>query len=172
MKNWKHMATGSRGRATLLAGIIFVQAFCALVFAVDVIADLREGESLSALHFSIEALAAFALVCGVVFLAIELRALLARVKRMDQGLMLARGQMAGLLEKLFGEWGLTLAERDVAIMILKGLDNEAIAQVRSTAPGTVRAQTAGIYAKSNTNGRAQFISLLVEELMAGELVAD
>lgn len=52
-------------------------------------------------------------------------------------------------------------------MILKGLDNDAIARVRQTASGTVRAQTTSIYAKSQSDGRAQFISLFVEELIAG-----
>ena len=55
----------------------------------------------------------------------------------------------------------------MAIMILKGLDNETIAQLRGTAAGTVRAQTTNIYSKSQTDGRAQFISLFVEELLVG-----
>lgn len=53
------------------------------------------------------------------------------------------------------------------MMILKGLDNDAISQVRNTATGTVRAQATNIYAKSATEGRAQFISLFVEEILAG-----
>ncbi len=59
-------------------------------------------------------------------------------------------------------------ERDIALMVLKGLDNEDIAKVRNTASGTVRAQTTRIYAKSDTHSRAQFISLFMEELMSGD----
>jgi hypothetical protein len=36
----------------------------------------------------------------------------------------------------------------------------------------VRAQATRIYAKSETSGRAQFISLFMEELMAGEIGGD
>jgi DNA-binding CsgD family transcriptional regulator len=74
--------------------------------------------------------------------------------------------LAKVIKGFFDEWNLTAAERDVAIMILKGLDNETIAQVRKTARGTVRAQATNVYAKSKTDSRAQFISLFVEELLA------
>ena len=158
-------------RATTLAGIIILQALCALFFIGDVITDLRHGAHLDDLHLGLEAIAAIALVAGVAFLLVELRRLLARMDDMDTGLMVARGQMAEVMSRFFADWHLTEAERDVAIMILKGLDNEAIAQVRNTAPGTVRAQATGIYAKSDTHGRAQFVSLFMEELMSGDFDA-
>lgn len=69
----------------------------------------------------------------------------------------------------FDEWNLTEAERDVAIMILKGHDNGTIARVRNTATGTVRAQATSIYSKSATHGRTEFVSLFMEELMSGGL---
>lgn len=163
-------ATGRR--PTVLAGIILMQALCALFFIGDVIADVRDGEHLDDLHLGLEMFAALALIAGVLFLMLELRRLLVRMGDMDAGLKVARGQMAEVMNRFFGEWNLTEAERDVALMILKGLDNEAIAQVRSTAPGTVRAQTTSIYAKSNTQGRPQFVSLFVEELMSGDFGAD
>lgn len=158
-------------RATVLAGIILLQALCALFFIGDVVADFLDNGRVEDLHIGLEALAAVALIGGVVFLMIELRRMLARMRDMDAGLQVARGQMAGVMEGFFEAWSLTDAERDVAMMILKGLDNEAIAQVRNTAPGTVRAQAASIYAKSGTHGRAQFVSLFVEELMSGDFGA-
>lgn len=163
-------ATGKR--TTVLAGIIIMQALCALFFIGDVIADVRDGEHLDDLHLGLEAFAAVALIAGVLFLMLELRRLLMRLGDMDTGLKVARGQMAEVMNRFFDEWNLTQAERDVALMILKGLDNEAIAQVRSTAPGTVRAQTTSIYSKSNTQGRPQFVSLFVEELMSGDFSVD
>lgn len=53
-------------------------------------------------------------------------------------------------------------------MILKGFDNANIAEVRKTQDRTVRAQAISIHAKSQTDGRAQFIILFVEELLAGD----
>lgn len=152
-------------RATVLAGLILLQAMCALFFIGDVIEDFREDGHLDNPHLLLESVAAVALVGGVIFLMIELRGLLSRMSDMQIGLDIAQGHLAEIIERFFEEWGLTSAERDVAIMILKGLDNDSIAQVRKTAAGTVRAQATSIYAKSGTDGRAQFISLLVEELL-------
>lgn len=154
-------------RATILAGLILVQALCALFFIGDVIDDLRVDGRLDSAHMVLEAIAAVALVGGVIFLMIELRGLLARMSDMQTGLDVAQGHLAEVIDGFFEDWKLTAAERDVAIMILKGFENEAIARIRQTAPGTVRAQATSIYAKSQTDGRAQFISLFVEELLAG-----
>ena len=153
-------------RATVLAGLILLQAICALFFIGDVIEDFREDGHLDNPHLLLESVAAIALVGGVIFLMIELRGLLSRVSDMQIGLDIAQGHLADIIETFFDEWGLTSAERDVAIMILKGLDNDSIAQVRKTAAGTVRAQATSIYSKSGTDGRAQFTSLLIEELLA------
>ena len=133
------------------------------------IEDFREFWLSDRPHFILEAVAAVALVGGVLVLMLELRALLSRMSDMETGLAVARGQIQEVVDAFFDEWGLTEAERDVATMILKGLDNESIARIRKTASGTVRAQATSIYAKSATGGRAQFISLFMEELMAGEL---
>ncbi|TMV08595.1 helix-turn-helix transcriptional regulator [Ruegeria sediminis] len=125
MNRREQTAKAKERRATVLAGIIILQALCALFVIGDVIVDLGGG-----------------------------------------------GQMAEVMEGFFEDWNLTPAERDVAIMILKGIENEAIANVRNTAPGTVRAQATSIYTKSGTHGRAQFVSLCMEELMSADLFAD
>ena len=147
MKRLRLTSITKERRATALAAIIILQALCALFFIGDVIADLSGGGHLEDLHLGLGTLAALTLIGGVVFLMVELQRLLARVDDMDTGLRVARGQMAEVVEGFFEDWTLTQAERDVAMMILKGLDNEAIAKVRNTAPGTVRAQTTSIYSK-------------------------
>lgn len=159
-------------RATVLAGLILLQALCALFFVGDVIKDVREKGFFNDPHLSLESLMAVALIVGILFLMIELRGLLSRMSDMQTGLEIAHGHLAVVIEGFFDDWNLTKAERDVALMILKGLDNDAIARVRNTASGTVRAQATNIYAKSSTDGRAQFISLFVEELLAGGVNAE
>ena len=127
-------------RATVLAGLILLQALCAVFFIGDVIEDFREDWHLDNPHLLLESVAAVVLIAGVIFLMIELRGLLSRMSDMQTGLEIANGHLAEVIQGFFEDWNLTNAERDVAIMILKGLDNEAIAQVRNTASGTVRAQ--------------------------------
>lgn len=158
-------------RATVLAGLILLQAMCALFFIGDVIEDFRDDGQFDNPHLILEAVAAATLVAGVIFLMAELRGLLNRMSEMQLGLDIARGHLAEVIDAFFDEWKLTAAERDVATMILKGVDNDTIARVRKTASGTVRAQATRIYSKSATDGRAQFISLFMEELMSGEIAS-
>ena len=157
-----------RRRASILAAIILLQALCGLFFVADVMFDLREGDHLDDLHTLLEAAAAISLLGGMVFLMLELRKLLERLSALDIGMRAARGEMASLIESFFEAWKLTTSERDVALLILKGLGNEDIARLRGTAAGTVRAQSTRIYAKAGVEGRAQLLSLFMEELLTGD----
>lgn len=161
-------APESRRRAAVLAVLILLQASAAVFFAIDVIRDLSIDGRLQDLHMVIEAAAAVALIAGVAFMMVELRKLYGRIDRMETSLRAAKGEMADVIDGFFGAWGLTNSERDVALMVLKGLDNGSIAEMRGTASGTVRAQCTAVYGKAGVDGRAQFISLFMEELLAVE----
>ena len=89
---------------------------------------------------------------------------------METGLQIARGEMGSVIERFFAEWHLTTAERDVAMLLIKGYDNEAIARLRGRAAGTVRAQCARIYAKAGVDGRSQLLSIFMEELLGERLL--
>ena len=157
------------GRAATLTGLILVQALCAIFFIADAVDDIAETVDRGALHMSLETAAALALSLGVVVLTLELRRLLDRQQALEEGMMAARGAMADMIEAFFERWGLTPAEREVGLFALKGLDNESIAALRGAAVGTVRAQTARVYAKAGVSGRAQLMSLFIEELLAEPL---
>jgi DNA-binding CsgD family transcriptional regulator len=152
-------------RALVLAVIICIQSLCGLFFLGDVIADFFSDEHMDTVHLVTETVAAFALIAGVIYLMIELRQLLARFDQMETGLRVARGEVVEIIETHFSQWRLSPAERDVALLLLKGVDNESIAALRGTAKGTVRAQSAAIYTKAGVDGRAQLISLFLEELL-------
>jgi DNA-binding CsgD family transcriptional regulator len=155
-------------RAVALAAIIMVQAMCAMFFAVDVIHDILENGPHLNRYIALEGLAATALVAGVAFLMLELRRILIRVETLSRSLRAASGEMVEVISRFFEEWGLTPSEKDVAMMILKGLDNDSIARLRGTASGTVRAQCSQIYSKANVDGRTQLLSIFVEELLASD----
>ena len=152
-------------RAIVLAAIIVLQALCAVFFIGDVIVDLSQGDHLDDQHLVLEAFAAVALIAGVIYLMRELRDLLNRMAAMEHGIRAARGEMASLIDSFFDQWRLTPSEREIALLVLKGIDNESIAQMRGTASGTVRAQCTQIYAKAEVDGRAQLLSIFMEELL-------
>jgi DNA-binding CsgD family transcriptional regulator len=155
-------------RAMMLAAVILLQAVTALFFLADVVADLLHDGKFDDIHMWLELVATVALSGGVVFLMVELRRVMTRLATLDRSMRAAQGEMAEVIDTFFTDWGLTPAERDVALMILKGIDNDAIAQMRGTAPGTVRAQATAIYTKAGIDGRAQLFSVFMEELLAGE----
>lgn len=152
-------------RVAALTVLIILQALCATFFLVDVIGDFVERAD-GRLHLDLEVIAVLGLCAGVILMLFELRDLLARMETMDSGIRAARGDMAGLIAKFFDDWRLTPSEREVAMLVLKGFDNEAIASLRGVAAGTVRAQTARIYAKAGVDGRAQLFGIFMDELLA------
>lgn len=151
-----------------LAVIIVLQALCAAFFVGDIVSDVALGVD-DRTHSYFEALATLVLILGVIFLMIELRGVVGRLEQMNRGLRAAQGEMAAIIEGFFDDWRLTPSEKDVGLLILKGFDNDTIAEFRGTAAGTVRAQSARIYSKAGVAGRVQLISVLLEELLAGEV---
>lgn len=158
-----------RGRATLLAILIVANVMCTAFFAMDVITDFESFGKEEAFHLIVEAAAAIVLFVGTSFMLLELRRILQRNASMEIGIRAARGEMRSLIDRFFAEWRLSDAERDVALLLLKGLDNETIASIRGTAAGTVRAQCTSIYAKAKVDGRSQLMSVFVEELLSEPL---
>ncbi len=76
--------------------------------------------------------------------------------------------LAGLSETIsqqFNHWQLTEAEKQIALLMLKGLSFKEIAQARSTSERTVRQQATELYKKSNLNGRHEFAAFFLEDLL-------
>ena len=81
----------------------------------------------------------------------------------------ARTYLNGLgeaIEAQFGRWSLTEAEREVALLLLKGLSLKEIASVRETSERTVRVQARALYTKAGLSGRAALSAFFLEDLLA------
>ena len=158
------------GRTVALSVLILVQAGAALFFLVDIAEDLAGLHLLPVgLHYAIEAVAVVALILGIGLAALEIRRVTARQARMEAQLRAASGAFHELLHEHFDAWALTPAERDVALLTIKGLSIAEIARARATRTGTVKAQSAAVYAKAGVSGRAQLLSLFIDELMDDRL---
>ncbi len=77
---------------------------------------------------------------------------------------LVRG-LGDAIDAQFERWGLTPAEREVALLMLKGLSHKEIASVRDASERTVRQQARAIYAKANLSGRAALSAFFLEDLL-------
>ena len=58
------------------------------------------------------------------------------------------------------------AEREVALLLLKGLSHREIAAVRAVSERTVREQARSLYAKAGLTGRAALSAFFLEDLLA------
>ncbi len=65
----------------------------------------------------------------------------------------------------FKEWGLSPSEKEVALLMLKGLSIKEVSQARSTQEKTVRKQASAIYEKSNLGGRHELSAWFFEDLL-------
>ena len=160
--------TESGGGTAALAVVLVIQALAAVFFVGDVLADLT-FETFD-VHILLEAFVAFALALGVIANAREMGRTIERARRAEQAVRTARGALSEVIEAQFARWGLSPAEADVAMLALKGLDTAAIAALRATAPGTVRAQLANVYGKAGLSSRAELISLFMDELLDAPLI--
>jgi DNA-binding CsgD family transcriptional regulator len=77
---------------------------------------------------------------------------------------LLRG-LSTAIDAQFERWQLTAAEREIALLMLKGLSHKEIAVVRNTQERTIRQQAQSIYSKANLSGRAALSAFFLEDLL-------
>ena len=112
-----------------------------------------------------EVVAALGLLLGLLLGAFTLRGAFRDKRLAEDRLRRASGVFMDVLAERFNEWGLSPAEKDVALFALKGMSTAEIALLRVTSEGTVKAQTNSIYKKAGVTGRPQLLSLFIEDLM-------
>ena len=157
-----------------IAIVFIIQAMCAVFFISDILSSvlgLRSTPLSWRTRELLELGAALGLLLGLGLGAV----LLARAMRgrtvAEERLRRASAAFMDLLEERFTEWGLTPAERDVALFAIKGMSTAEIGVLRATSEGTVKAQTNAIYRKAGVTGRPQLLSLFIEDLMREDALA-
>ncbi|MXQ08622.1 helix-turn-helix transcriptional regulator [Alphaproteobacteria bacterium GH1-50] len=164
-------ATGRSRRKYVLGAVLVLQALCAVFFVGQILISVL-GLPIAPIDWQlyelIEIGAAIGLTVGVAVGVIALRQAQARSARAEKSLRQARSAFQTVLEEHFDQWGLTPAERDVALFAIKGFSTNDIADLRGVSDGTIKAQTAAIYRKAGVSGRAQLLSVFIDDLVADE----
>lgn len=162
-------------RRLLVATGLF--AGIAILMALDLFGDSETGADPT--HLLIEGLVMALAIAGVGALWRGLRAAEARVARLDVDLEAARtealrykGEAAEALRGLgeaiddqFERWKLTAAEREVGLLLLKGLSHREVAEIRATSEATVRQQALVVYRKSGLRNRSDLSAFFLEDLL-------
>ena len=80
----------------------------------------------------------------------------------------ARDLMNGLavaLDQQSNRWALSPAEKETALLFLKGLSHKEVASVRSVSDATARQQVRAVYKKAGLSGRHDLAAFFLEDLM-------
>lgn len=80
----------------------------------------------------------------------------------------SRKLLRGLGEEIsrqFEEWGLTPAESEIALLLLKGFGHKEIAALLDRSERTVRQHAVATYRKSGLSGRAELSAFFLEDLL-------
>lgn len=155
-------------------------AICILLYFAteDVLEDISKGDSLNQIGLDLSVIAAIAGVLVYIYILEPLqtrrRNRLLTEKNVAQSVDLARlsqvaeKQLHGLgvyIKAQFDDWGLTLAEQDVALLLLKGLSMKEISQTRNVSERTARQQATHVYDKAGLSGRAELSAFFLEDLL-------
>lgn len=101
-------------------------------------------------------------------LARSSRMLEQRARERDRWRERAEKLLRGLGEEIdlqLARWGLTPAERETALLVLKGYGHGEIAALLGKSERTVRQQAGAVYRKSALSGRAELQAFFLEDLL-------
>lgn len=158
----------SRDLLTLWVGLA-LSSVCTAFFALDVTGDiLFDGDFPGGkLHLALEIFVVTVSASAFAFHIRELSRFSRRHQKISDQVRVASGQFADVIEELFTAWQLTPAERDVAILVVKGIGFREIGEARGAREGTVKAQANAIYRKAGVSGRHELVALFLDELLQG-----
>lgn len=177
-------ATDERRERTV--GLVLAGLFGLVVVlaGVDLVADLRDGTT--ALHVVIEGLVVVVGLAGAAWsmarvgaLTREAHALRAEAATLSAHLDASRAEatrwrdeagelIRGLsvaIDRQLERWGLSPAEKEIALLLLKGLSHKEVAEVRTVSESTVRQQARALYRKAGLTGRADLAAFFLEDLL-------
>lgn len=161
-------------------------AVLAVLVAIDLVSELGGPDRASPLHLVVESTMIGVSILAAARLAIRIRALVqeAHTLRTHAGELSAdldasraeairwQGEAHDLISGLgaaidqqLERWGLSPAEKEIALLLLKGLSHKEIAQVREVSEATVRQQAGAIYRKSGLGGRNDLAAFFLEDLL-------
>lgn len=177
--------TNVRAELRTNLAIVTVLWILAVSLGIDLVMDL--GRRTSVFHAFVEGSAIIAAAVGVVLGARRLRTVLheaqdlrEQARTLSNILDTTRREaerwrreaavfLSGLgvaIEQQFERWGLSTAEKEIALLLLKGLEHKEIAELRNVSETTVRQQARSVYRKGGLSGRHDLAAFFLEDLLA------
>ncbi len=168
----------------LLVGVLLAFVAVSLLAALDLASDLRDGTTVG--HVVAEGGVFLVGLLGATVMAARLMRVMRSARAaQDEAVALAeqlkvtqaeaarwrdeaRDLLNGLgaaLDRQFERWALSPAEKEVALLLLKGLSHKELAEVRSVTEATARQQARAVYKKAGLSGRNDLAAFFLEDLL-------
>lgn len=165
---------------------VLVVVFClmAVLVGVDLVTDLREHTALAHVVLELVVVVLGFLAAGGIALRLrnaarDAKELREQAERLAEHLRVTQLEAArwrkdasdlisGLsaaIDAQFTRWELSPAEREIALLLMKGLSHKEIAQLRSVSETTVRQQARSLYRKAGLSGRNDLAAFFLEDLL-------
>lgn len=153
-----------------LAGAAFViLAICEVLLIIDVVTESLDIKVrfFSANHILLEWIAVLGLGFTVVYVGVMFWRTLDENRKYRTASGLANGEFLGVIVREMEAWNLSVSERQIALMLIKGLTIQEIANVRQTKTGTIKSQCNAVYRKAGVHSRNELAAFFIEDLMNG-----
>ncbi|OFZ31383.1 MAG: hypothetical protein A2622_02005 [Bdellovibrionales bacterium RIFCSPHIGHO2_01_FULL_40_29] len=162
--------------------IIAILAIVTLMVVLDLLTDSTEGVPIW--HVLVEGGAGFAALFGIFYfmkgsynlqhkLSDSLTENIKLKQEADDWKTEAQKYIEGLSKSIdlqLTKWNLSNAEKEVALLLLKGLSLKEIASIRNTTEKTASVQSISIYSKSGLSGRSELAAFFLEDLLQPQTV--
>jgi DNA-binding CsgD family transcriptional regulator len=119
-------------------------------------------------HIAVETTAVLALAGTLMFTGVNYLRIIRENREFRSAAGIASGEFVRILEEKFAEWNLSAIEREISLLLIKGLSIQEIVEIRMTRPGTIKSQCNSIYRKAGVKGRNELVAYFVEDLMLGQ----
>lgn len=164
--------------------IIGILSIVALMVAIDLKTDAKEGVVFW--HVLVEGGAGLAALFGIFYfmkgsfriqhkLSDSLEENIKLKKEAEEWKTEAQKYIEGLSKSIdlqLSKWNLSNAEKEVALLLLKGLSLKEIAEIRNTTEKTARVQSISVYSKSGLAGRSELAAFFLEDLLQPQAAQD
>lgn len=155
-----------------------------LLVGIDLITDLGDRATLAHVLLELAVVAIGFVAAGSIALRLRRSArdaqdLREQAAQLTEALRLTRQEaaqwrrdaanlIAGLsaaIDAQLARWQLSPAEKEIALLLLKGLSHKEIAEIRSVSETTVRQQARSLYRKAGLSGRNDLAAFFLEDLL-------
>ena len=141
-----------------------VLGFASAFFLYDIVTDVMKGDE-GPLHLIIEGFIFFATSFVLTYEVLRVMQLSKDLKQEQGKVARLSGELSQVIQKDFEEWKLTESEKEVAILLIKGLSMNEIGELRGVKEKTVRQQATAIYTKSKCPNRHELAAKFIEDLL-------